>query len=139
MQELDQDATDIVIRDIDLMARAAYTWVRQQIFEQRFIGLPVSAAEASDLAAGFLAGLQARMRLEDRESTLLAYVYALMAGERSGAISAARDLVSREAGALASCSGYLYGLSAARKILNERSDGLSTCESAVIPTSRSIN
>ncbi len=139
MQELDQAAADIPISDIDLMARATYTWVRRQIFEQRFIGVPVSATEASDLAAGFLAGLQARMRLEDRESSLLAYVYTLMTGERSGAISAARDLVSREAGALASCSGYLYGLSAARKILNERSDGLSTSEPAVISTSRSIN
>ncbi len=139
MQELDQAAEDIPISDIDLMARAAYTWVRQQIFEQRFIGVPVSATEASDLAAGFMAGLQARMRLEDRESSLLAYVYTLMTGERSGAISAARDLVSREVGALASCSGYLYGLSAARKILNERSDGLSTSEPAVISTSRSIN
>jgi hypothetical protein len=124
MQELDQNTADDLIRNIDLMARAAYTWVRQQTFEQRFIGLQVSPAEEIDLAAGFLAGLKARMRLETGETILLAYVYALMAGERSTAAETAQQLVNREAAAMQSESGYMYGLRAAREILNERADCL---------------
>ena len=56
-----------------------------QCFEQRFVGMPVSAAEKADLAAGFIAGLRAQLGLRDRESALVAYAYTLMAGERAGA------------------------------------------------------
>ena len=108
------------IRDIDMMARAAFTWVRQQAMEQRFLGLPVTAAEESELAAGFLAGLKARLGLCDSESTLVAYVYALMRGERTGAAASARDLLAREPGASVSCAGYLHGLAAARHVLGEQ-------------------
>ena len=61
---MSEQLTDISpqrIVDIDKMARAACTWVRQQAMEQRFLGLPVTAAEESELAAGFLAGLKARL------------------------------------------------------------------------------
>lgn len=117
MQELDQDTVNIPIRDIDLMARAAYTWVRQQIFEQCFIGIPVSSMEESELAAGFLAGLQTRLKLGNDEIILLAYVYALMMGKRAGAIGTARNLIDRDSAALISRSSYLHGLAAAREIL----------------------
>jgi len=103
-----------------MIARAAFTWVRQQAMEQRFLGLPVNAVEESELAAGFLAGLKARLGLCDSESTLVAYVYALMRGERSGATAAARDLLAREPGAAISCAGYLHGLAAARHVLGEQ-------------------
>jgi hypothetical protein len=108
------------IRNIDMMARAAFTWVRQQAMEQRFLGLPVSAAEECELAAGFLAGLKARLGLCDSESILVAYVYALMRGERAGAAQTARDLLAREPGAAMSCAGYLHGLAAARNVLGEQ-------------------
>jgi hypothetical protein len=51
---------------------------------------------------------------------LVAYVYALMRGERSGATAAARDLLAREPGAAISCAGYLHGLAAARQVLGEQ-------------------
>jgi len=108
------------ISDIDMMARAAFTWVRQQAMEQRFLGLPVSAAEECELAAGFLAGLKARLGLGDSESALVAYVYALMRGERAGAAKTARELLAREPAAAMSCAGYLHGLAAARNVLGEQ-------------------
>ena len=119
MLVLDKDSADSVIRDIDSMARAAYTWVRQQTFEQRFIGLPVSEAEESDLAAGFLAGLKLRLGLHDADLMLLAYVYALMTGHRSDALDKAEALLDRNSVALASASGYLHGLRAARELLDK--------------------
>ena len=123
---MSQQLTDISqqrISDIDKMARAACTWVRQQAMEQRFLGLPVTAAEESELAAGFLAGLKARLGLCDSESTLVAYVYTLMRGERHGAATKARDLLAREPGAAVSCAGYLHGLAAARHVLGEQATG----------------
>lgn len=117
MPEFERDSTDSIIDDIDVMARTAYTWVRQQTFEQRFIGLPVSAAEEADLAAGFLAGLRVRLMLEKADSVLLAYVYALMAGERHGATALAHELINKGSGAMASRSGYSHGLNAARELL----------------------
>ena len=107
------------IRDIDMMARAAFTWVRQQAMEQRFLGLPVTADEECELAAGFLAGLKARLGLCDSESTLVAYVYTLMRGERTNAADSARNLLAREHNATISCAGYLHGLAAARNVLGE--------------------
>jgi len=120
MQDQARDPHQERIRDIDMMARAAFTWVRQQAMEQRFLGLPVNAVEESELAAGFLAGLKAQLGLCDSESTLVAYVYVLMRGERSGATAAARDLLAREPGAAISCAGYLHGLAAARQVLGEQ-------------------
>ena len=117
-QQESQD--DDLIRDMDTMARAAFTWVRQQAMEQRFLGLPVSAAEECELAAGFLAGLKARLKLSDSESILVAYIYVLMRGERSGAAKTARELLAREPGAAVSCAGYLHGLAAARNVLGEQ-------------------
>jgi hypothetical protein len=108
------------VRDIDSMARAVFTWVRQQSMEQRFLGVPVSEAEQSELAAGFIAGLRARLGLADSESILVAYVFALMRGERSAAANIAQNLLNREPGAAVSCAGYLHGLSAARRILGEQ-------------------
>jgi hypothetical protein len=119
MLDLDQESTDRFIRDIDSMARAAYVWVRQQSFEQRFIGIYVSSAEETALAAGFLAGLRSRLRLGDSESTLVAYVYTVMVGQQAGAPRVAEALVNREPGSFASCAGYLEGLRAARQILGE--------------------
>ena len=121
MLELDTERADPFFRDIDAMARAAYAWVRQQTFEQRFIGLPISEAEESDLAAGFLAGLKLRMTLQDTDSMLLAYVYVLMSGRRAGALIKARSLLDRNSVAMASASGYLHGLRAAREFMNEAS------------------
>jgi hypothetical protein len=120
MQDQASDNHQQRIRDIDMMARAAFTWVHQQAMEQRFLGLPVNPAEESELAAGFLAGLKARLGLCDSESNLVAYVYALMRGERSGAATAARNLLAREPGAAVSCAGYLHGLAAARQVLGEQ-------------------
>jgi hypothetical protein len=118
MLELDTERADSSIRDIDSMARAAHAWVRQQTFEQRFIGLPVSDAEESDLAAGFLAGLRLRLTLRETDSMLLAYVYVLMTGQRAGALVKAESLLDRNPVALASASGYLHGLRAARELLD---------------------
>jgi len=111
---------DTYVRDIDSMARAVFTWVRQQSMEQRFLGVPVSEAEQLELAAGFIAGLRARLGLADSESILVAYVFALMRGERSAAANIAQNLLNREPGAAVSCAGYLHGLSAARRILGEQ-------------------
>ena len=111
---------DTYVRDIDSMARAVFTWVRQQAMEQRFLGVPVSEAEQLELAAGFIAGLRARLGLADSESILVAYVFALMRGERSAAANIAQNLLNREPGAAVSCSGYLHGMSAARRILGEQ-------------------
>jgi hypothetical protein len=111
-------ATDSVSR-VDLLARAAFTWVRQQSMEQRFLGSPISMAEETELAAGFLAGLRSSLDIGDNESVLVAYSYALMRGERSGAVNSARDLISRSPGLAASCSGFLHGINAARKVLAE--------------------
>jgi len=72
------------------------------------------------LAAGFLAGLQARLDLDETESVLVAYVYMLMRGERNGAAKTARDLISRQPGVSASCAGYLHGLNAARMMMIEQ-------------------
>jgi hypothetical protein len=139
MPELDQNAAEAFIRDLDLMARAAYTWVRQQTFEQRFIGLPVGAVQEAELAAGFLAGLTARMELDESELIQLAYVYMLMTGQRSGAFKAARHLIDRELGAFDSCSSYLHGLKAARDMFFECTDEMATGASARIQFSRSVN
>jgi hypothetical protein len=104
---------------VDLLARAAFVWVRQQSMEQRFLGSQISIAEESELAAGFLAGVRSSLGIGDSESILVAYSYALMRGERSSAVNSARDLVSRSPGLSASCSGYLHGINAARRILAE--------------------
>jgi hypothetical protein len=129
MLGLDQDGRERFIRGIDSMARAAYVWVRQQSFEQRFIGLPLSPIEESALAAGFLAGLKSRLQLGDSESTLVAYVYVLMSGERAGAPQTAEDLLQREPVALASCKGYLRGLTAAREFMGEGAGGVAAAAS----------
>lgn len=117
------DNSEEYLRDIDLMARAVFTWVRQEAMDQRFLGAPVSDSEQSELAAGFLAGLQARLGLGDSDSTMVAYIYSIMRGERSGATRAARDLISRSPTMAASCAGYLHGLNAALLMLGESHDG----------------
>jgi hypothetical protein len=117
MLEVESESTDVFLRDIDSMARAAYTWVRQQVYEQRFIGLPISSIEELDLAAGFLAGLRTRLDLGSAESTMLAYVYALMSGERIGAKNTAYRLLARGSTAVP-CSGYRFGLKAARDLMS---------------------
>ena len=93
--------------------------VRQQAMEQRFLGLPMTAAEESRMAAGFLAGLKAGLGLCDAESSLVAYVYTLMRGERKGAAKSARQLLDAVPGETFSCSGYLDGLEAARNALGD--------------------
>ena len=123
MLDLDQVGRERFIRDIDSMARAAYIWVRQQSFEQRFIGLPVSPVEESALAAGFLAGLKSRLQLGDSESALVAYVYVLMSGEQAGAPQTAEELIQGEPAAVASCTGYLRGVTAAREFMGEGAAG----------------
>lgn len=141
MQAYSRDQTDDLVRDIDSMACAIFTWVRQQCMEQRFLGVPVTDAEQSELAAGFLAGLRARLGLADSESTLVAYVYTLMRGERSGATDAARDLLAREPGTAVSCAGYLHGLEAARRILGEQFNGRNpdSTVAAGFPAKHSVN
>jgi hypothetical protein len=128
MLDWTQDGTTRFIRDIDSMARAAYVWVRQQTFEQRFIGMPVSPIEESALAAGFLAGLKSRLQLGDSESTLVAYIYVLMSGERGGATQSAAELIQRAPDSFVSCAGYRSGLAAAREIVGEGTDQLSTSQ-----------
>jgi len=120
MQSCSPESNEDYIRDLDSMARAVFTWVRQQSMEQRFLGVPVSDAEQCELAAGFLAGLKARFGLGDAESSLVAYVYALMRGERSDAATAACNLIVRDPGAAMSCAGYMHGLQAARQLLGEQ-------------------
>ena len=115
-----RESPELEIRDIDSMARAVFTWVRQQAMEQRFLGVPVSETEQLELAAGFLAGLRARLGLCDTETTIVAYVYALMRGDRAEAANAAEQLISREPGMNVSCAGYLHGLDAARRLLTEQ-------------------
>ena len=139
MPELDTECADSLIRDIDSMARAAHAWVRQQTFEQRFIGLPVTDAEESDLAAGFLAGLKLRLTLRDTDSMLLAYIYVLMTGQRAGALDKARNLLDRNAVALASASGYLHGLRAARALLDAEVGSKGNEEVELIPSGQSIS
>jgi hypothetical protein len=115
-----QDTPDEFVRDIDAMARAVFTWVRQHAMERRFLGVPISEAEQSELAAGFLAGLRARFGLGESESTLIAYVYAVMRGERADATNAARELLSMDSTVSVSAAGYIQGLEAARQILGEQ-------------------
>jgi len=119
MRDASAEAPDQFIRDIDAMGRAVFTWVRQQVMEQRFLGVRVTDAEQCQLAAGFLAGLRARLSLGDTESTLVAYAYALMRGERHEAARSVRELMARDAAASMSCSGYLQGLQAARRLFAE--------------------
>jgi hypothetical protein len=119
MQSKDLDGASQALKDVELLARAAFTWVRQQAMEQRFLGLPVTVAEEAELAAGFLAGIRSSLGRADSESILVAYSYVLMRGERASAVQSARELVSRSPGVAASCSGFLHGLSAARSILTE--------------------
>ena len=117
MQDADTNPTEARLRDVDLLARAAFTWVRQQAMEQRFLGSPLSNIDESELAAGFLAGLRSSLSIGDTESSLVAYAYTLMRGERAGALAAARDLVGRAPGVGASCSGFLHGIDAARRLV----------------------
>jgi hypothetical protein len=117
------DNSEEYLRDLDLMARAVFTWVRQEAMDQRFLGAPVSDSEQSELAAGFLAGLQARLGLGDSDSTMVAYIYSIMRGERTGATRAARDLIRRSPAMAASCAGYLHGLNAALLMLGESHAG----------------
>lgn len=105
------------VRAIDLMARAVFTWVRQEVMNQRFRGDSVSSDEQCALAAGFIAGLRSRIGLGDPEAALLAYAYALMSGERTGAAALVEKLLVQEADFQFSCSGYLHGLQAARTLL----------------------
>ena len=121
MQENQQHSHSDYLCDIDTMARALFTWVRQQSMEQRFLGFPVTAAEEYELAAGFLAGLKVRLGLAFEESMLVAYGYTLMRGERNNALAAARNLLNRETSVSISCAGYLHGLEAARRVLGEHS------------------
>ena len=108
------------VRAIDLMARAVFTWVRQEAMDHRFRGISVTADEQCALAAGFIAGLRSRIGLGDSEAALLAYVYALMTGERAGAAALVEKLLEqREGDGKFSCSGYLHGLQAARTLLAE--------------------
>jgi len=108
------------VRAIDLLARAVFTWVRQEAMDHRFRGISVSADEQCALAAGFIAGLRSRIGLGDPEAALLAYVYALMTGERSGAVALATKLLAQqERDGKFSCSGYLHGLQTARALLAE--------------------
>ena len=109
-----------LVNAIDLMARAVFTWVRQEAMDHRFRGISVSADEQYALAAGFIAGLRSRIGLGDSEAALLAYTYALMTGERAGATALVGKLLGQqEGGAQFSCSGYLNGLQAARTLLVE--------------------
>jgi hypothetical protein len=88
--------------------------------DHRFRGVSVSTDEQCSLAAGFIAGLRSRIGLGDSEAALLAYVYALMTGERSGAAALVGKLLAQQEGdAKLSCSGYLNGLQAARTLLCE--------------------
>jgi len=105
---------------IGLMARAVFTWVRQEAMEHRFRGVSISTDEQCALAAGFIAGLRSRIGLGESEAALLAYVYALMTGERAGAAALVVKLLAQQDGdAKFSCSGYLHGLQAARTLLSE--------------------
>jgi len=109
-----------LVNAIDLMARAVFTWVRQEAMEHRFRGVSISTDEQCALAAGFIAGLRSRIGLGESEAALLAYVYALMTGERAGAAALAGKLLAQQEGdAKLSCSGYLNGLHAARTLLHE--------------------
>jgi hypothetical protein len=109
-----------LVNAIDLMARAVFTWVRQESMDNRFRGISVSADEQCALAAGFIAGLRSRIGLGDSEAALLAYVYALMIGERAAAAALVRKLLAEQEGdTIFSCSGYLHGLNAARTLLCE--------------------
>ena len=117
MSDLPQGQLAESVRAIDLLACTVFTWVRQQSMEQRFRGVPMSADEQSALAAGFIAGLRAHIRLPDSDAALVAYVYALMSGERTGAAALVDRLLSRDEDLLLPCSGYLHGLQAARTLL----------------------
>jgi len=109
-----------LVNAIDLMARAVFTWVRQEAMEHRFRGVSISTDEQCALAAGFIAGLRSRIGLGESEAALLAYVYALMTGERAGAAALVVKLLAQQDGdAKFSCSGYLHGLQAARTLLCE--------------------
>lgn len=117
MLELDQQSTEALIRDVDALARAAYIWVRQQTFEQRFIGQPLNAAEESELAAGFLTGLQLGLGLGRTESMLVTYSYVLMAGRREAVPEYAREVLIQGASQVGSSPRYKLGLEEAGEYL----------------------
>lgn len=120
MSKLPPGQSAELVRAIDLMARAVFTWVRQEAMDHRFRGVSISADEQCALAAGFIAGLRTRIGLGDSEAALLAYTYVLMTGERTGAAGLAGKLLAQQDGdGEFSCSGYLHGLQAARTLLCE--------------------
>jgi hypothetical protein len=120
MSSFPSGSSAALVNAIDLMARAVFTWVRQEAMEHRFRGVSISTDEQCALAAGFIAGLRSRIGLGDSEAALLAYVYALMTGERAGAAALVVKLLAQQDGdAKFSCSGYLNGLQAARTLLCE--------------------
>ena len=118
-----------LIKKIDSLARAAHSWVRQQSYEQRFVGMPLTQSEECALAAGFIAGLKVRMDLEDDETTMLAYVYVLLAGDSTWAAEIADELgreLEREFDQqLVSEHGFKHGLQAAHRML-ESAPGLTS-------------
>jgi hypothetical protein len=117
MSDMPQEQPAASVRAIDLLAHAVFTWVRHETMGQRFRGNPVGADEQSALAAGFIAGLRTRIGLSDSEAALVAYVYALMSGERKDAAGMVDKLLVHDVGLRFSCSGYLQGLQAARTLL----------------------
>jgi hypothetical protein len=144
MSESAREKYSFSLRSIDLLARAVFTWVRQEAMESRFRGVPLSAEEQDRLAAGFIAGLRARLALRESEAELVAYAYALMIGERSGAAALAALLIDCDSELRFSCAGYLRGSHAARTLLcdlesidNGRVAGSSPDESAaIVPITR---
>lgn len=107
------------LHSIDLLARAVFTWVRQDAMDRRFSGVPVPAEEQYKLAAGFLAGLRTRFELLDSDAELVAYAYALMTGERFGAAALAGLLIERDSHVWLSCSEYLRAMRAARTLISD--------------------
>jgi hypothetical protein len=55
MSSLPPGSSLALVNAIDLMARAVFTWVRQESMDNRFRGISVSADEQCALAAGFIA------------------------------------------------------------------------------------
>lgn len=119
MSESAREKYGYSLRAIDLLARAVFTWVRQEAMDSRFRGVPLSAEEQDRLAAGFMAGLRTRLALLESEAELVAYAYALMIGERSGAAALAALLIDRDSALRFSCAGYLRGSHAARTLFSD--------------------
>lgn len=106
------------LQQLDRVARAAHSWVRQQVMERRFHGEVLCERTRYALAGGFIRGLGQFLALDEQDIMMLAYVYSLMAEEGREPMSAVWLLLQAESDATHR-HRYREGLKAARDVLAE--------------------